>query len=189
MSILVLGLVAFFLVHSISIANRPWRDRMVARVGEMPWKGLYSLFAIVGLALIVYGYGLARPAPIVLYDGPAWLGHLALLLLVPVFPLLIAAYLPTRIRAAVEHPMLVAVKLWALAHLLVNGTVADVLLFGSFLVWAVADRIALEHRQPQRIPVAPETWRYDAIAVAGGLAGYALFVWRIHHWLTGVAPI
>lgn len=187
MSVLVLGLILFLGVHSVSIVARPWRDGMVARLGERPWKGLYSLIAAVGLGLIVYGYGLARQAPVVLYTPPTGLRHLALLLMLPVFVLLLAAYLPGRIRRATQHPMLAATKFWALAHLLANGTVADVLLFGGFLVWAVADRLALRHR-----PAAAEGAAApinDALAVAGGLLIYGVFVLGAHAWLFGVNPL
>ena len=140
MSLLILGLVLFLGVHSVSIVARPWRDGMVARLGEGPWKGLYSLVSLAGFVLIVYGYGLARQSPMVLYTPPLALRHGAMLLMLPVFVLLLAAYLPGRLQRAAKHPMLAATKFWALAHLLANGTLADVLLFGGFLAWAVADR-------------------------------------------------
>ena len=152
-------------------------------VAMLPW------WAGVGLALIVLGYGLARQQPTLLYAPPAGLRHLALLLMVPVFPLLLAAYLPGRIQRAAKHPMLAAVKLWALAHLLANGSLADVLLFGGFLAWAVADRISLKRRPPHAVPGAPAGATNDAIAIVGGLLLYALFVWRGHAWLIGVSPL
>jgi uncharacterized membrane protein len=144
MTLLLLGLVLFLGIHSVSIFAPGWRDAQVSARGEAAWKGIYTVVSAIGLGLLIYGYGLARQAPVVLYTPPAALRHLALLLLVPVFPLLFAAYLPGRIKKAAKHPMLLAVKLWALAHLLANGTLADVLLFGGFLAWAVADRISLK---------------------------------------------
>ena len=189
MGILVAGLVLFLGAHSVSIVAASWRDRTVARIGLGPWQGVYSLVAITGLALIVWGYGLARQAPIVLYVPPHWLRHLVLLLLVPVFPLVLAAYLPGRIQAATKHPMLAATKLWALAHLLANGTLADVVLFGSFLTWAIADRVSLRHRQPLPAPGAPPSGANDIIAVAAGLAIYAAFVLWLHALLIGVSPL
>lgn len=188
MSMLILGLIIFFAVHSVSIVNDPWRDRMVARIGEWPWKALYSIASLAGFALIVWGYGLARHDPVVVYTPAAWLGPLAMLLLVPVFPLLFAAYLPGRIQSAARHPMLVATKLWAVAHLLVNGMLADVLLFGAFLAWAVLDRISMRHRAQRAIPHVPPTRVNDVIAVAGGLALYAGFVFWLHAALIG-APL
>lgn len=187
MSMLVLGLILFLGVHSVSIVARPWRDGMVARLGEGPWKGLYSVVALVGFGLIVYGYGLARQAPIVLYTPPTGLRHAALLLMLPVFVLLLAAYLPGRIQRAVKHPMLAATKFWALAHLLANGMLADVLLFGGFLAWAVADRIAVK-RRPAKVD-APGSAVNDVLAVFGGLVIYGVFVVWAHAWLFGVNPM
>lgn len=189
MTILILGLVLFLGVHSVSIVAPGWRDATQARLGEGPWKGLYSLLSIVGFALIIIGYGLARQSPVVVYTPPAWLRHLALLLLLPAFPLLLAAYLPGRIKSAAKHPMLLSVKLWAAAHLLANGNAADLLLFGGFLVWAAADRISFRHRVQRALPGAPARPMNDAIAVVGGLALYALFVFGGHAWLVGVAPV
>ncbi len=189
MGVLVAGLVLFFVGHSVSIANAPWRDRVAARIGEVPWKGIYSLVAFVGLGLIVWGYGLARQDPVILYVPPVWLRHVALLLLVFVFPLLLAAYLPGRISEVTKHPMLAATKLWALAHLLANGTLADVLVFGSFLVWAIADRISMKYRVQRPIPHAPPSKWNDAIAVVVGLALYVAFALWLHAWLFGVSPV
>ncbi len=188
MTLLILGLVLFLGVHSVSIVAPGWRDAMQARLGEGPWKGLYSLISIAGFALIVIGYGLARQSPVVIYTPPTWLRHLALLLLVPAFPLLLAAYLPGRIKTAAKHPMLLSVKLWAAAHLLANGNAADVLLFGGFLAWAVADRVSFKHRVQRALPGAPASAANDVIAVVGGLALYALFIFGGHAWLIGVAP-
>src|ERR1700678_288364 len=128
MDVLILGLVLFLGVHSIAFVAPGWRERARSRFGEGAWKGLYSVVSLVGFVLIIYGFGLARRVPVVLYSPPIWLRHLAFLLMLPVFPLLIAAYLPGRIKTLVKHPMLVSVKLWAFAHLLANGLLADVLL-------------------------------------------------------------
>ncbi|HRF43544.1 MAG TPA: NnrU family protein [Candidatus Competibacteraceae bacterium] len=189
MSMLLLGLILFLAVHSISIVSESWRDRQVAKLGEGPWKGLYSLASLAGFGLIVWGYGLARYDPVLLYLPPVWLRHITVLLLVPVFPLLLAAYLPGRIQAAVQHPMLAATKLWAFAHLLANGMLADVLLFGAFLAWAVVDRISMKRRLPHPVLGAPPSKWNDLIAVTGGLALYVAFVLWLHTWLIGVPPI
>jgi len=189
MNALISGLVIFFAVHSISIINDDWRNRMAAKTGEWVWKAIYGLFAVIGLFLIVRGYDLARLDPVVLYSPPPWLRYPALLLLLPVFPLLLAAYLPGRIQRATKHPMLVATKLWATAHLLVNGTLPAVMLFGSFLVWAVADRISLKHRVPRAVPNIPETGINDGLAVVIGIACYTAFVLWLHAWLIGAAII
>ncbi|WP_148864410.1 NnrU family protein [Marinobacter fonticola] len=189
MTVLILGLIIFLGVHSLSIVAEPWRNRMAERLGEGPFKGLYSLVALVGLVLLIWGYGQARLEPVVIYTPPMWMRHLAMVLLIPVFVLLFATYLPGRIQRAVKHPMLVAVKLWALAHLLANGMLADVLLFGGFLAWAVADRISLKRRAPRAKPELPHNPMNDIIAIAGGLVVYALFVVWLHRVLIGVAPV
>ena len=137
----------------------------------------------------VWGYGLARQAPVVIYVPPSWLRHLSMLLLVFVFPLLLAAYLPGRIQRVTRHPMLVATKLWAVAHLLANGALADVLLFGAFLAWAVADRISLSRREPRPVPAAPASRWNDLIAAVVGLGLYVAFVFGGHLWLIGVSPM
>ena len=142
MTILIAGLVLFLGVHSVSVVNLGWRDRMAATMGEWPWKGVYSVVALVGFVLICVGYAQARMSPVLVYAPPVGLRHLAQLLMVPVFPIFLATYFPGRIKAALKHPTLVATKLWAVAHLLANGMLADVLLFGSLLAWAVVDRIS-----------------------------------------------
>ena len=189
MSVLIAGLLLFLGVHSVSIINAPWRDRVAARLGERTWQGLYGLVALAGFALIVWGYGLARAVPVALYTPPAGLRHVALLLMVVVFPLLLAAYLPGRVQAATRHPMLLATKVWALAHLLANGTLADVVLFGSFLAWAVADRISLKHRAPRPVRGAPPRRANDLIAIVGGIGLYVAFLFWLHPLLFGVSPL
>ena len=190
MSWLVAGLLLFFGLHSIAIVAPAWRDATAARLGDPTWKALYSIGSLIGFVMLVHGYGLARADALVLYAPPTWMRHVAALLMLPVFPLLLATYLPGRIKAAVKHPMLTATKAWALAHLLVNGSLADVLLFGSFLAWAVADRIAVGKRPVERrIPGSPPARWNDAVAIVGGLALYALFVGGLHQRWFGVAPL
>ncbi len=187
MLILVTGLVIFLGVHSISIVAPAWRDAMAGRLGLAAWKGLYALASIAGFALLVWGYGLARQDPVVLYQPPTWARHAVALLMLPVFPLLLAAYFPGRIRAAVKHPMLAATQAWAVAHLLANGMLADVLLFGGFLTWAVLDRISVGKRPARALAGASPRPLNDWIAVVGGLAIYGLFVSVLHVRLAGVA--
>jgi len=188
MTLLIVGLVLFFASHSISIINEPWRDRMVARLGELGWQGLYGLVALAGFVLIVWGYGVAQQTPVPLYTPPTWARSANLVLMLPVFPLLVATYFPGRIRAAVKHPMLLATLLWALAHLLVTGTLASLLLFGSFLLWAFADRLSMRQRVQRPIQGAPVTAWNDLIALLGGLALYVGFLFWLHGWLFGVTP-
>jgi uncharacterized membrane protein len=174
----------------VSIVAPAWREAQIARRGERTWKGLYALVSLAGLLLLIYGYGVARHAPVVLYTPPVALRHVALVLMVPVFPLFIAAYFPGRIQRSAKHPMLLAVKFWATAHLLANGTLADVLLFGGFLLWAVADRISVKRRAvPHAVPGAPPSPLNDVIAVIGGLAVYVAFLLWIHVRMTGVSPL
>ena len=189
MTLFLIGLIVFLGVHTVSIVAPGWRAAQVARRGESVWKGLYAVVAIIGFVLLIYGYGLARQSTPVLYTPPAFMRHIALLLMLPAFVLLIAAYVPGRISAAAKHPMLLAVKFWATAHLLANGTLVDVLLFGSFLAWAVADRISLKRRPLRAVPGAPARAANDAIALVGGLVAYAAFLLWGHRWLIGVAPL
>lgn len=188
MTLLILGLLIFLGVHSVSIVAPQWRDAQAARMGEKAWKGLYTLASLAGFVLIVIGYGQARQAPVVLYAPPLALRHVAALLMLPAFVLLLAAYLPGRIKAVTKHPMLAATKLWAVAHLLANGNLADVLLFGAFLAWAVADRISMKYRVPRPLPGAPAGRFNDAIALGAGLVLYVAFVTVGHRWLIGVPP-
>ena len=189
MTLLIVGLVIFLGIHSIAIVAPDWRDRIVARLGEGPWKGIYSLASIASFVLLIWGYGAARQQPILLYTPPIWLRHVTALLMLPVFPLVLAAYFPGRIKAALKHPLLAAVKFWALAHLLANGTLADLLLFGGFLAWAVVDRISLKSRPNRAIHTAPASKLNDAIAVVVGIGLYVLFAFWLHLRWIGVSPL
>jgi uncharacterized membrane protein len=183
---LLAGLVIFLGVHSISIVSYSWRDRTVARHGAAIWRGLYALASIIGLVLIFYGYGQARSAPVILYVPPLWVRDTMIMFMPLVFPLVFAAYFPGVIGMIVKHPMLTGVKLWATLHLTVNGSLADVLLFGSVLAWAVVDRISLKRRPARPIRTAPP-WKWnDAIAIGLGFGVYALMLAGGHAWLTGM---
>lgn len=190
MTLLILGLVIFIGVHSTRILADGWRSATIARVGERPWKAVYSLLSIAGFVLLVIGYGAARESPVVLYAPPAWARHVAALLTVPAFILLVAAYVPgNAIKRAVGHPMVAGVKLWALAHLLANGTLADVVLFGTFLVWAALSFTAARRRDRAAgtvYPVGPGS--RTALAVVIGLAAWAVFAFALHRPLIGVGP-
>ena len=184
---LLIGIVLFFGAHSASIVALPVRERMVAK-NAIAWKAVYALASLAGIVLMVRGYADLRSAPTVVYTTPYWMRHVSALLLLPVFIFFIAPYFPGRIKTALKHPQLVAVKLWAVAHLLVNGMLADLLLFGSFLAWAVVDRISLKRRPQRPLPGAPESGINDAIIVVVGLALYAVFAFWAHEWLFGVRP-
>lgn len=184
---LLAGLILFIGVHSISIVALPFRDRMAAsnRIG---WMAVYGIVSVIGIVLIARGYADARLSPTVLYSPPAALRHVAALLMLPVFVFFVAPYFPGKIKAALKHPQLVAVKLWAFAHLLTNGTLADVVLFGSLLTWAVVDRISLKRRPARPLPGAGESALNDAYAIVIGLAAYGGFVFWAHGALIGVHP-
>jgi uncharacterized membrane protein len=186
---LLTGMAVFFGAHSVSIVAPAWRDRMVARLGEGAWKGLYGVVSIVGLVLMIRGYSQAKLDPAIVYEPAYWLRHLAAILMVPVFPLLLSTYFPGRIKAAAQHPMLTATKLWATAHLLANGMLPDILLFGGFLAWAVVDRISLKHRPARPVKTLPDGRFNDLIAVVAGFALYVWFVAWAHLRLFGVSPV
>ena len=188
MTTMLVGMLIFFAMHSVAIAAPGFREARVAAWGAGRWKLVYSLVSLVGFILMIRGYAMLRLEPHLLYVPPAGLRHLAALLMLPVFPLLLATYLPGRIKRIAKHPMLVAVKLWALSHLLANGMLADVLLFGGFLVWAVLDRISLKRRPAPAAVATGGGIVNDAIVVIGGLALYFVFVKVLHEWLFGVAP-
>lgn len=187
MTLLLIGLALFLGIHSVSIFAEDFRNRMAAK-SELVWQAVYGLVSLAGILLIVRGYADARLEPTLLYVTPVWMRHLASLLMLPVFILFFAPYFPGRIKAVTRHPQLVAVKLWAISHLLVNGTLADVVLFSAFLAWAVADRISLKRRVPRSVPGLPENAINDAILIIVGLAAYAVFALWLHLAWIGVAP-
>jgi len=182
------GLVLFFGLHSISIVALPLRDKLAAK-SALGWKLFYGLASLIGIVLIARGYADLRQTPTVLYVSPVWLRHVAALFLLPVFVLFIAPYFPGRITSAIRNPQLEAVKAWALAHLMVNGTMADVLLFGSFLLWAVADSISMKNRTARPLPGTPESTVNDIIIIVVGLALYLATLFWLHEELIGVRPI
>jgi uncharacterized membrane protein len=186
---LILGLAVFFGVHSISLLALGWRDRVAERLGKRTWQAIYSIAALAGLYLLVAGYGAARASDAVLYATPPEFRYIATLLMLPAFSLALASVVPGRIRTAAQHPLLLATMLWAVAHLLTNGSVADLLLFGTFLVWAVAVRISLARRAARPVRVLPSSPANDVIVVVGGLALYAIFILWLHAKWFGVAPL
>jgi len=190
MTLLLLGLVLFLGVHSVRLFADDWRTRQIAARGEAAWKGVYSLLALAGLVLIVVGYGQARADAAVLWFPPVWTRHLAALLTLPAFILLFAAYVPgTHMKAKLGHPMLLGTKLWAFAHLIANGNLADVLLFGSFLAWAIAlfAKSRRRDRAAGTVYAAAGASR-DVMAVIGGAGAWAVFALALHAMLVGVAP-
>lgn len=187
---LVAGLVLFLGLHSLRIFADDWRSRQVQKLGEKPWKLIYTVVSLAGFALLAWGYGQARLAPIDLWNPPPWTRHLSALLILPAFVLLVAAYVPgTRIKAAVGHPMVLGTKVWAFGHLVSNGRLADVLLFGGFMLWAALDYRSLRARDRAagRTHAAQGISR-DLIAVAVGVAAWAGFAIWLHAPLIGVRP-
>lgn len=188
MTVLLLGLVIFLGAHSLRIIADGWRERRIAQFGVPLWKVAYSLVSVVGLVMIVKGYGAARGASATLYVPPGGLQLMALALMLPALILLVATYVPqTRIKALVAHPMLLSVKVWAFAHLLANGRVVDLLLFGAFLLWAVFGyrSAKIRDRAAGTIHVAGP-WLRDVLAISIGALLWVGFVFGLHGWLTGV---
>ncbi len=189
---LIAGLVLFLGTHSVRVFAEGWRGATIASVGEKPWKGAYSLLSIAGFVLIVVGYGLARRSPVVLWDQPpVAMRHVASLLTLVAFVLLAAAYVPrNQLKARLHHPMVLGVKAWALAHLLANNTAADLVLFGSFLAWAVL--VYRSERQRDRAAgtvYPPGTAGRTAVAVGVGALAWAVFAFWLHARWIGVAPM
>ncbi len=186
---LALGLALFIGIHLLT-TQTDLRHGLIGRMGEGAYKGVYSLLSAAGLALIIYGFHKAQVMPgknPVLWSPPHWGRHVTMLLMLPVFPLLFAAYLPGRISATIRHPMITAVKFWALAHLFVRGDAASLLLFLGLLAWAVYDRISLKHREAAGlVQIKGGPVRNDLTAVVAGLVLYAIFVKWGHAFLIGV---
>lgn len=190
MLVLILGLVLFLGVHSVRIVADDWRSQTIRQRGEGLWKGLYSLLSVVGLGLIVWGYGLARQQPVVLWVPPIAMRHIAALLTLFSFILLAAAYVPRNgIKSRLHHPMVIGVKVWAFAHLLANGNLADVVLFGAFLVWAALDFRAARGRDRAAQTVYPAgSASATAITVVIGVVAWTAFALWLHSVLIGVRP-
>ena len=187
MSLLIFGLVVFLGTH-VFTTRREARAGLIARIGEGPYKGLYSLLSLIGIVLIAYGFARYRAAGMIdVWSPPIWTKHLAAALIWPAIICVVAAYIPGRIKTTLKHPMLVGIKLWALAHLIANGDLGSIVLFGSFLAWAVFDRITLKRRADAGgLSIPNGGMRNDLIAVVVGTLVYvALGLW-FHPWAIGV---
>jgi uncharacterized membrane protein len=190
MTILLIGLVLFFATHSIRVFAEDWRLKQIARLGENGWKGIYSLLSLAGFVLVLWSFGEMRAEPTIFYESPPWLKMIAALLMLPSFILLAASYVPgNSLKASVGHPMILAVKIWAFAHLLANGRCADLLLFGSFLIWAIID-FAASRRRDRRSGTTypPGTKKGNLIVVISGIVAWAVFGKFLHGLLIGVNP-
>ncbi|NBS64950.1 MAG: protein NrnU [Betaproteobacteria bacterium] len=204
MQTLIAGLVLFIGAHAVRLVSETTRDRLVARLGPLAYKGLVSLVSLVGLVLVVKGYGMARADPVALWSP--WSGgrHIAALFSLVAFVLVVAAYVPRNtLRVRLGHPMVLGIKIWALGHLIANHTLADLVLFGSLLVWAVLSFRAARRRDARareqilhtesdgrgqdRAVVAPSRLA-DLAVIVIGLALYGAFAFHLHASLIGVRP-
>lgn len=192
MLLLVAGLVLFLGAHAFTMSRAP-RAALIARVGEGPYKIGYSLVSLLGIVLIAYGFGAyRRDGWIEVWSPPVWTRHLSLILVWAAFVCVTAAYLPGRLKGALKHPMLAGVKIWALSHLLANGDLGSILLFGSILAWAVMARISVKRRRDEVRDhagpvVAPAGSRNDILAVTIGTVLWFAFARWLHPWWIGVA--
>jgi uncharacterized membrane protein len=187
MVMLIVGLLLFLGIHSVRMVAPAWREQFMKNRGENAWKGLYSVVSLIGLVLMVVGFGQARLTPVVLWVPPVALRHLALLLMALSWVLLVSAYVPkNHFKAWVGHPMVAGVKTWALAHLLANGNLHSMLLFASFLVWSIFIFVALRRRDRAAgtVPVTA-AWGSTVLALTIGLLVYGLFVSVLHQWIIG----
>ncbi|MGH6734935.1 MAG: NnrU family protein [Methyloceanibacter sp.] len=188
MTLLVLGIVVFLGIHLLPTFPHV-REGLVRRLGIAGYRAVFSVLSLAGFALLVWGFA---SAPVIqVWSPPAWTRWVAIVLMLPAFILLVAAYVPGRIKAAVKHPFLVSIKTWALAHLIANGDLASIILFGSFLAYAVYDRIAIKGRQPTALVETPGSGpsRNDVIAVVLGVVLYVVFLVWLHPLLIGRAVL
>jgi uncharacterized membrane protein len=190
MQYLILGLLIFLGVHSTRIFADDWRTHTIKRLGEAGFKGAYTVLSLIGFALIIWGFGMAREMPTQLWQPPVAMRHVAALFNVLAFVLLVAAYVPgNAIKSRVHHPMVLATKTWAFAHLISNGNLAHVLLFGAFLLWAVVDFISArkrDRRQGIQYPAGTATATALTVVLGGALA--AVFALYLHGLLIGIKP-
>lgn len=191
MAILILGLIIFLGAHCVRLVVPSWRDAQVARFGEQRWKGLFAVTSLIGFALIVWGYGLARRTPTVLWAPPIGARHLTALLVAIAFVLIAAAYVPgNRIKRAIGHPMMAGAAIWALGHLLANGTLNAVVLFAAFLIWGTVGTLVFRRRDRlARVQYPVGTVSGDVKVVIVGLIAWAVFAFALHRWLIGVSPL
>ena len=188
--VMIVGLILFLGVHTLT-TQRKLRAQCVAATGEGTYKIGYAVASFVGLALIVWGFAHYRAAGMIpVWSPPTFLRHLNVALMLPAVILVVASYIRGRIYTAVKHPMLAGVKLWAFGHLLANGDLGGIILFGSFLAWAVFDRISLKHRaDPGAPPIPVGGVTNDVIAVVVGIIAYLALAFAFHPVVIGVPVI
>lgn len=190
MMLLIAGLILFLGAHSIRIFADATRTKMIEKIGENKWKGIITLFSIAGFALLIIGYQQARMTPIPLWEPPVWGRHLAILLNLFAAILITAAYVPgNSIKARIGHPMVASVKIWALAHLLANGNLVDLVLFGTFLIWAVLDfRVSRKRDRTENVVRPAGTMSKNLLTVFIGVVIWAALLMFLHAYLVGVQP-
>ncbi|TKV76230.1 NnrU family protein [Rhizobium sp. AU243] len=192
MLFLALCLALFLLTHLLKVVAPQFRARMIASMGEGPFKGVYSLVSLITLGLVIYAFGEARQETGMVWYPPVWTSHLAVTLMLPAMICLVASLIPAGyIAVKTKHPLILSVKIWALAHLLANGERSSILLFASFLAWGVVMRISLKRRERAGEKVVRDfvSGRYDLVAIVGGIVLWGAFILKLHEWLIGVQPI
>ncbi|MBX5240096.1 NnrU family protein [Rhizobium sp. NLR22b] len=192
MALLIVGIILFLGVHLVRVVAPDLRRSMIARLGENGWRAGYSVASILTLTLLIYGFGQARQVTGMLYNPPVWMAHITITLMLIALICLVASLLPAgHIATKTKHPMVLSVKIWALAHLLANGETSSVLLFAAFLAWGVIVRISLKRRERageiRRRPFVSA--KYDLYALVIGIVVWALIIWKLHEWLIGVSPL
>ena len=191
MTVLILGLVLFLGVHSVRIFADDWRSRTIARIGDARWKGVYTLISLLGFALIIWGFAQSRQQPVMVWSPPVAMKHLNSLFTLLAVIFITAAYIPrNQIKARLHHPMVLGVKLWAFGHLLSSGKLANMVLFGAFLLWAILDfRAARQRDRVQGTVYAPGTLSGTVVTVVLGTVAWAAFAFWLHALLIGIAPL
>jgi uncharacterized membrane protein len=190
MALFLIGLVIFLGSHSCRIFAESWRNNMIDRIGEVKWKGLYTIISLIGFIIMVIGYGQARQNTVVLWQPNIALIYIALALNLVAF-IFLAGSSPSNnaIRLKLKHPMILGVKVWALAHLLSNGTLVNLILFGAFLIWAVLD-FRSARKRPMHIPEkAIVSTKATVITIASGVILWIIFIFGLHQYLIGVSPL
>lgn len=188
---LILGLIFFFSIHSVRIINDDFRSRFIEEKGKLAWRGMYSIAALLGLVLIIYGFGESRANPVFLWNPPLWTRHAAIFLMFLSFLLLAAGNIPrNHIKQRLGHPMFAGVKIWAFAHLIANGRLGDTLLFGCFLIWAIVGFSAARKRDRKAgVVYESGTVLGTAMTSSSATAIFALFLFYLHTYLIGVPLI
>jgi uncharacterized membrane protein len=185
MTVLILGLALFLGMHGFTML-RGQRAALIGRFGNGGYQGLYSLVSLLGLVLMIWGYGGYRAAGYIpVWEPPIWLRHLSALLLLPVLPLVFSAYAKGYVKARLKHPMILGVKLWALAHLLANGDLGSIILFGGFLLWSVLAFMSMRRRAETAPAFVPNPGQ-DAAAILAGIIAWLALAFGLHRWLIGV---